>query len=129
MVTGSVYSEGDIGKKISVFIRQKKHSGLGWKRRVTTVVGGTSQDVFTSRLCFSCCCLPKIKNSSISSRIQEFELLYFKYCRIPLCVIIPRASKVRNKGPKDIMAVEELNGDVKFSTQLPYPNNLSRFAS
>uniref|UniRef100_A0A674N4D7 Inhibitor of nuclear factor kappa-B kinase subunit alpha n=1 Tax=Takifugu rubripes TaxID=31033 RepID=A0A674N4D7_TAKRU len=37
------------------------------------------------------------------------------------------ASKVRNKGPKDIMAVEELNGEVKFSTQLPYPNNLSRF--
>uniref|UniRef100_H3D2R4 Inhibitor of nuclear factor kappa-B kinase subunit alpha n=1 Tax=Tetraodon nigroviridis TaxID=99883 RepID=H3D2R4_TETNG len=37
-----------------------------------------------------------------------------------------RASKVRNKGPKDIMAVEELNGEVKFSTQLPYPNNLSR---
>uniref|UniRef100_A0A674MQY9 Inhibitor of nuclear factor kappa-B kinase subunit alpha n=1 Tax=Takifugu rubripes TaxID=31033 RepID=A0A674MQY9_TAKRU len=36
------------------------------------------------------------------------------------------ASKVRNKGPKDIMAVEELNGEVKFSTQLPYPNNLSR---
>lgn len=24
------------------------------------------------------------------------------------------------------MAVEELNGEVKFSTQLPYPNNLSR---
>ncbi|KAK0146261.1 Inhibitor of nuclear factor kappa-B kinase subunit alpha [Merluccius polli] len=35
------------------------------------------------------------------------------------------ASKVRNKGPKDIMAVEELNGEVKFSTHLPYPNNLS----
>lgn len=34
---------------------------------------------------------------------------------------------MRNKGPKDIMAVEELNGEVKFSTQLPYPNNLSRF--
>uniref|UniRef100_A0A672J8Z3 Inhibitor of nuclear factor kappa-B kinase subunit alpha n=1 Tax=Salarias fasciatus TaxID=181472 RepID=A0A672J8Z3_SALFA len=34
--------------------------------------------------------------------------------------------KVRNKGPKDIMAVEELNGDVRFSTHLPYPNNLSR---
>lgn len=52
-------------------------------------------------------------------------MLYFE---IPLCVIIHRASKVRNKGPKDIMAVEELNGEVKFSTQLPYPNNLSRFA-
>uniref|UniRef100_A0A8C7SLS7 Protein kinase domain-containing protein n=1 Tax=Oncorhynchus mykiss TaxID=8022 RepID=A0A8C7SLS7_ONCMY len=34
--------------------------------------------------------------------------------------------KVRNKGPKDIMAVEELNGEVRFSTHLPYPNNLSR---
>lgn len=43
-------------------------------------------------------------------------------------IIIHRASKVRNKGPKDIMAVEELNGEVKFSTQLPYPNNLSRLA-
>uniref|UniRef100_A0A665VR63 Inhibitor of nuclear factor kappa-B kinase subunit alpha n=1 Tax=Echeneis naucrates TaxID=173247 RepID=A0A665VR63_ECHNA len=36
------------------------------------------------------------------------------------------ASKVRNKGPKDIMAVEDLNGEVRFSTHLPYPNNLSR---
>lgn len=27
------------------------------------------------------------------------------------------------------MAVEELNGEVKFSTQLPYPNNLSRLAA
>ncbi|XP_077482197.1 inhibitor of nuclear factor kappa-B kinase subunit alpha-like [Stigmatopora argus] len=36
------------------------------------------------------------------------------------------ASKVRNKGPKDIMAVEEANGEVRFSTHLPYPNNLSR---
>uniref|UniRef100_A0A8C9WPG7 Inhibitor of nuclear factor kappa-B kinase subunit alpha n=1 Tax=Scleropages formosus TaxID=113540 RepID=A0A8C9WPG7_SCLFO len=35
-------------------------------------------------------------------------------------------SKVRNKGPKDIMALEDLNGEVKFSTHLPYPNNLSR---
>ncbi|KAG7275872.1 hypothetical protein CRUP_033285 [Coryphaenoides rupestris] len=35
------------------------------------------------------------------------------------------ASKVRNKGPKDIMAVEEQNGEVRFSTHLPYPNNLS----
>uniref|UniRef100_A0A671YKL8 Inhibitor of nuclear factor kappa-B kinase subunit alpha n=1 Tax=Sparus aurata TaxID=8175 RepID=A0A671YKL8_SPAAU len=34
--------------------------------------------------------------------------------------------KVRNKGPKDIMAVEDVNGEVKFSTHLPYPNNLSR---
>ncbi|XP_030196169.1 inhibitor of nuclear factor kappa-B kinase subunit alpha isoform X2 [Gadus morhua] len=35
------------------------------------------------------------------------------------------ATKVRNKGPKDIMAVEELTGEVRFSTHLPYPNNLS----
>uniref|UniRef100_A0A8C2WRE8 Inhibitor of nuclear factor kappa-B kinase subunit alpha n=1 Tax=Cyclopterus lumpus TaxID=8103 RepID=A0A8C2WRE8_CYCLU len=34
--------------------------------------------------------------------------------------------KVRNKGPRDIVAVEELNGEVRFSTHLPYPNNLSR---
>uniref|UniRef100_A0A672NN40 Inhibitor of nuclear factor kappa-B kinase subunit alpha n=1 Tax=Sinocyclocheilus grahami TaxID=75366 RepID=A0A672NN40_SINGR len=34
--------------------------------------------------------------------------------------------KVRNKGPKDIMAVEDMNGEVRFSTHLPYPNNLSR---
>uniref|UniRef100_A0A673JTQ7 Inhibitor of nuclear factor kappa-B kinase subunit alpha n=1 Tax=Sinocyclocheilus rhinocerous TaxID=307959 RepID=A0A673JTQ7_9TELE len=34
--------------------------------------------------------------------------------------------KVRNKGPKDIMAVEDMNGEVRFSTRLPYPNNLSR---
>ncbi|KAL1262988.1 hypothetical protein QQF64_005727 [Cirrhinus molitorella] len=34
-------------------------------------------------------------------------------------------SKVRNKGPKDIMAVEDMNGEVRFSTHLPYPNNLS----
>lgn len=40
---------------------------------------------------------------------------------------VHRASKVRNKGPKDIMAVEEPNGEVRFSTHLPYPNNLSRF--
>ncbi|KAJ0060368.1 hypothetical protein NL108_010169 [Boleophthalmus pectinirostris] len=35
-------------------------------------------------------------------------------------------SKVRNKGPKDIMAVEEPTGEVKFSKHLPNPNNLSR---
>uniref|UniRef100_A0A673M462 Inhibitor of nuclear factor kappa-B kinase subunit alpha n=1 Tax=Sinocyclocheilus rhinocerous TaxID=307959 RepID=A0A673M462_9TELE len=34
--------------------------------------------------------------------------------------------KVRNKGAKDIMAVEDMNGEVRFSTHLPYPNNLSR---
>uniref|UniRef100_A0A1A8F6X5 Inhibitor of nuclear factor kappa-B kinase subunit alpha n=1 Tax=Nothobranchius korthausae TaxID=1143690 RepID=A0A1A8F6X5_9TELE len=36
------------------------------------------------------------------------------------------ASKVKYKGPKDIMAVEESNGQVRFSTNLPDPNNLSR---
>ncbi|TDH01175.1 hypothetical protein EPR50_G00177840 [Perca flavescens] len=35
-------------------------------------------------------------------------------------------SKVKNKGPKDIMAVEDMNGEVRFSPHLPYPNNLSR---
>uniref|UniRef100_A0A3Q1JN72 Inhibitor of nuclear factor kappa-B kinase subunit alpha n=1 Tax=Anabas testudineus TaxID=64144 RepID=A0A3Q1JN72_ANATE len=38
----------------------------------------------------------------------------------------PVTSKVKNKGPKDIMAVEDMNGEVRFSTHLPYPNNLSR---
>lgn len=37
-----------------------------------------------------------------------------------------RTSKVKSKGPKDIMAVEDMNGEVRFSTHLPYPNNLSR---
>ncbi|XP_075933076.1 inhibitor of nuclear factor kappa-B kinase subunit alpha-like isoform X2 [Anarhichas minor] len=35
-------------------------------------------------------------------------------------------SKVKNKGPKDIMAVEDMNGEVRFSTHLAYPNNVSR---
>ncbi|CAL9687951.1 unnamed protein product [Knipowitschia caucasica] len=35
-------------------------------------------------------------------------------------------SKVKNKGPKDIMAIEDMNGEVRFSAHLPYPNNLSR---
>lgn len=35
-------------------------------------------------------------------------------------------SKVRNKGSKDIMAIEDMNGEVRFSAHLPYPNNLSR---
>ncbi|XP_063730467.1 inhibitor of nuclear factor kappa-B kinase subunit alpha-like isoform X2 [Eleginops maclovinus] len=35
-------------------------------------------------------------------------------------------SKVKNKGPKDIIAVEDMNGEVRFSAHLPYPNNLSR---
>uniref|UniRef100_H3DGJ8 Inhibitor of nuclear factor kappa-B kinase subunit alpha n=1 Tax=Tetraodon nigroviridis TaxID=99883 RepID=H3DGJ8_TETNG len=35
-------------------------------------------------------------------------------------------SKVKNKGPKDIMATEDMNGDVRFSAHLHYPNNLSR---
>uniref|UniRef100_A0AAQ5ZF69 Inhibitor of nuclear factor kappa-B kinase subunit alpha n=1 Tax=Amphiprion ocellaris TaxID=80972 RepID=A0AAQ5ZF69_AMPOC len=34
--------------------------------------------------------------------------------------------EVKNKGPKDIMATAELNGEVRFSKHLPYPNNLSR---
>lgn len=37
-----------------------------------------------------------------------------------------RTSKVKSKGPKDIMAVEDMNGELLFSTHLPYPNNLSR---
>ncbi|MGH0134644.1 UNVERIFIED_CONTAM: hypothetical protein FKN15_029724 [Acipenser sinensis] len=37
-------------------------------------------------------------------------------------------NKIRHKGPKDIMAVEEMNGEVKFSTHLPYPNRLSRLS-
>ncbi|XP_014839470.1 PREDICTED: inhibitor of nuclear factor kappa-B kinase subunit alpha-like [Poecilia mexicana] len=36
------------------------------------------------------------------------------------------AGIVKNKGPKDIMAVEDSNGEVKFSTHLAQPNNLSR---
>uniref|UniRef100_A0A3Q2SUN4 Inhibitor of nuclear factor kappa-B kinase subunit alpha n=1 Tax=Fundulus heteroclitus TaxID=8078 RepID=A0A3Q2SUN4_FUNHE len=36
------------------------------------------------------------------------------------------AGVVKNKGPKDIMAVEDSNGEVKFSTHLAQPNNLSR---
>lgn len=35
-------------------------------------------------------------------------------------------SKVKNKGSKDIMAIEDMNGEVRFSAHLPYPNNLSR---
>ncbi|KAF6731552.1 Inhibitor of nuclear factor kappa-B kinase subunit alpha [Oryzias melastigma] len=35
-------------------------------------------------------------------------------------------SKVKNKGPKDIMAFEDMNGEVHFSARLPYPNSLSR---
>ncbi|XP_011601695.1 inhibitor of nuclear factor kappa-B kinase subunit alpha-like isoform X1 [Takifugu rubripes] len=35
-------------------------------------------------------------------------------------------SKVKNKGPKDIMATEDMNGEVRFSAHLHYPNNLSR---
>ncbi|KAJ8014021.1 hypothetical protein DPEC_G00035920 [Dallia pectoralis] len=34
-------------------------------------------------------------------------------------------SKVHNKGLKDIMAVEDMNGEVRFSTHLAYPNNIS----
>lgn len=50
---------------------------------------------------------------------------------VALFLVLPayffcRTSKVKNKGPKDIMAVEDMNGEVRFSTRLPYPNNLSR---
>lgn len=36
------------------------------------------------------------------------------------------SSIVKNKGPKDIMAIEDMNGEVQFSSHLPYPNQLSR---
>ena len=49
-----------------------------------------------------------------------------KSCTVVSSRVVRRASKVRDKGPKDIMAVEELNGEVRFSTHLPYPNNLSK---
>lgn len=39
-----------------------------------------------------------------------------------------RTSKVKNKGPKDIMATEDMNGEVRFSAHLHYPNNLSRWS-
>lgn len=55
------------------------------------------------------------------------QMLISEVCDFILCSLL-RASKVKNKGPKDIMAVEDLNGEVKFSTRLPYPNNLSRLA-
>ncbi|XP_015233106.1 PREDICTED: inhibitor of nuclear factor kappa-B kinase subunit alpha-like isoform X1 [Cyprinodon variegatus] len=35
-------------------------------------------------------------------------------------------NKVKNKGPKDIMAVEDMNGEIRFSSHLSYPNNLSK---
>ncbi|XP_035982361.1 inhibitor of nuclear factor kappa-B kinase subunit alpha [Fundulus heteroclitus] len=35
-------------------------------------------------------------------------------------------NKVKNKGPKDIMAVEDMNGEIRFSPHLSYPNNLSK---
>ncbi|XP_017268329.1 inhibitor of nuclear factor kappa-B kinase subunit alpha-like [Kryptolebias marmoratus] len=34
-------------------------------------------------------------------------------------------NKVKNKGPKDIMAKEDMNGEVHFLAQLPYPHNIS----
>uniref|UniRef100_A0AAY5KIF7 Inhibitor of nuclear factor kappa-B kinase subunit alpha n=1 Tax=Esox lucius TaxID=8010 RepID=A0AAY5KIF7_ESOLU len=48
------------------------------------------------------------------------------YLRLPALPAQHAASSVRNKGPKDIMALEDMNGEVRFSTRLPYPNNLSR---
>ncbi|XP_027863674.1 inhibitor of nuclear factor kappa-B kinase subunit alpha-like [Xiphophorus couchianus] len=35
-------------------------------------------------------------------------------------------NKVKNKGLKDIMAVEDMNGEIRFSAHLSYPNNLSK---
>ncbi|XP_008427979.1 inhibitor of nuclear factor kappa-B kinase subunit alpha-like [Poecilia reticulata] len=35
-------------------------------------------------------------------------------------------NKVKNKGHKDIMAVEDMNGEIRFSAHLSYPNNLSK---
>lgn len=49
---------------------------------------------------------------------------------LSLCFVlffgVYRTSKVKRKGPKDIMAIEDMNGELLFSTHLPYPNNLSR---
>lgn len=56
---------------------------------------------------------------TVSTMSEVWDFLLYRF--------LHRASKVKNKGPKDIMAVEELNGEVRFSTHLPYPNNLSRF--
>lgn len=71
---------------------------------------------------------PQIKtNCRITSRLPNLRNVN-SLNRNSFGCRVHRASKVRNKGPKDIMAVEELNGEVKFSTQLPYPNNLSRSA-
>ncbi|XP_007546160.2 inhibitor of nuclear factor kappa-B kinase subunit alpha-like [Poecilia formosa] len=35
-------------------------------------------------------------------------------------------NKVKNKSPKDIMAVEDMNGEIRFSAHVSYPNNLSK---
>lgn len=45
---------------------------------------------------------------------------------VDLLLAFFRTSKVKNKGPKDIMATEDMNGEVRFSAHLHYPNNLSR---
>lgn len=52
-------------------------------------------------------------------------LAFFSFVWLHISYLF-RTSKVKNKGPKDIMAVEDMNGEVRFSTHLPYPNNLSR---
>ena len=58
------------------------------------------------------------------------ENLAFCKCTFALlaadCACFYSIAKVKNKGPDDIMAVEDMNGEVKFSTHLPYPNNLSK---
>lgn len=77
----------------------------------------------TSRLCFN-----STEVHWELHLLSTSSTLYWKNLILILSDLVFRASKVRNKGPKDIMAVEELNGEVKFSTHLPYPNNLSRSA-
>lgn len=37
-----------------------------------------------------------------------------------------RHAKVRQKSELDIVVFEDLSGEVKFSSKLPYPNNLNR---
>lgn len=45
---------------------------------------------------------------------------------MPFTFLSCSTSKVKNKGPKDIMAVEDMNGEIRFSAHLPYPNSLSK---
>ena len=58
--------------------------------------------------------------------------LYLAFCKCTFALLAAdyacfySIGKVKNKGADDIMAVEDMNGEVKFSTHLPYPNNLSK---